>query len=69
MKYKQTVYHQNKVEKIKIQTDCCSLSFFFARLLHAKPKHASGKTFSRLVSIPYGNHHVVVYNRARKDTN
>ena len=24
MKCKQTVYHQNKVEKIRIQNDCCN---------------------------------------------
>ena len=46
--------------------------FFFAKLLHAKPKHASGKAASRekrgrksrLVSIPYCNNNVVVCNRA-----
>ena len=28
MKCKQTVYHQNKVEKIRIQTDCCNFFSF-----------------------------------------
>ena len=43
-----------------------SLLFFFAKLLHAKPKDASceKRGFSRLVSMPYCNHNVVVCNRA-----
>ena len=46
--------------------------FLCKKLLHAKPKHASGKAASRekrgrksrLVSIPYCNNNVVVCNRA-----
>ena len=37
--------------------------FFFAKLLHAKPKHASGEKRGRLASIPYCNNNVVVCNR------
>ena len=36
-----------KILPVKEAVDCGSLIFFFSKLLHAKPKHTSGKVASR----------------------
>ena len=61
--YLQLVVAVDKKQK-PLSWTASSLLFFFAKLLHAKPKHASGEAGNREKRGRLCNNNVVVWNRA-----